>query len=83
MIKRRVETQHQLRKFLLEEGWLEDSDEFVSGHTFRGDLKFTNREMDEMLFMVENEFDILFTEDEQKSVSSIGDLVALIVKKTA
>ena len=36
-----------------------------------------------MLFMVENEFDILFTEDERKSVSSIGDLVALIVKNTA
>lgn len=77
----RTEIQQQLQDFLLNEGWIESSEEFDLGNTFRGNLKFTNREMHEMFFMTENEFDILITAREEQETETIGDLLDLIVEK--
>ncbi len=77
----RTEIQQQLQDFLLNEGWIESIEEFQLGNSFRGDLKFTNREMQEMFFMTENEFDILISAKEEQETETIGDLVDLIVEK--
>lgn len=77
----RTEIQQQLQDFLLNEGWMESIEEFQLENSFRGDLKFTNREMQEMFFMTENEFDILITAKEEQETETIGDLVDLIIEK--
>ena len=77
----RTEIQQQLQDFLLNEGWIESTEEFDLGNSFRGNLKFTNREMQEMFFMTENEFDILITAKEEQETETIGDLVDLIIEK--
>ena len=77
----RTEIQQQLQDFLLNEGWIESTEEFDLGNTFRGNLKFTNREIQEMFFMAENEFDILLTAREEQETETIGDLLDLIVEK--
>ena len=77
----RTEIQHQLQNFLLDEGWIEGIEEFKMGNSFREDLKFTKREMQEMFFMTENEFDILITAQDEQETETIGDLVDLIVEK--
>ena len=77
----RIEIQQQLQDFLLNEGWIESTEEFQLENSFRGDLKFTNREMQEMFFMTENEFDILITTKEEQETETIGDLVDLIIEK--
>ena len=77
----RTEIQQQLQDFLLNEGWIESTEEFDLGNTFRGNLKFTNREIQEMFFMAENEFDILISAKEEQETETIGDLVDLIVEK--
>lgn len=77
----RTEIRQQLQDFLLSEGWLESTDEFDLENSFRGDLKFTGREMGEMLFMTENEFDILISADDAEQTETIGDLLNLIVEK--
>ena len=77
----RTEIQQQLQDFLLNEGWIESTEEFDLGNSFRGNLKFTNREMQEMFFMTENEFDILITAQEEQETETIGDLLDLIVEK--
>ena len=77
----RTEIQQQLQDFLLNEGWIESTEEFDLGNSFRGNLKFTNREMQEMFFMTENEFDILISAKEEQETETIGDLVDLIVEK--
>lgn len=77
----RTEIQQQLQDFLLNEGWIESTEEFDLGNSFRGNLKFTNREIQEMFFMTENEFDILITSKEEKETETIGDLLDLIVEK--
>ena len=77
----RFEIQQQLQDFLLNEGWIESTEEFDLDNSFRGVLKFTKREMQEMLFMTENEFDILITAKEEQEIETIGDLVSLIVEK--
>ena len=77
----RTEIQQQLQDFLLNEGWIESTEEFDLGNSFRGNLKFTNREMQEMFFMTENEFDILITAKEEQETETIGDLVDLIMEK--
>lgn len=77
----RTEIQQQLQDFLLNEGWIESTEEFDLGNSFRGNLKFTNREMQEMFFMTENEFDILITAQEEQETETIGDMLDLIVEK--
>jgi acyl carrier protein len=77
----RTEIQQQLQNFLLDEGWIEGIEEFKMGNSFREDLKFTKREMQEMFFMTENEFDILITAQDEQETETIGDLVDLIVEK--
>ena len=77
----RIEIQQQLQDFLLNEGWIESIEEFQLENSFRSDLKFTNREMQEMFFMTENEFDILITAKEEQETETIGDLVDLIIEK--
>ena len=77
----RTEIQQQLQNFLLDEGWIEGIDEFKMDNSFREDLKFTKREMQEMFFMTENEFDILITAQDEQETETIGDLVDLIVEK--
>jgi acyl carrier protein len=77
----KTEIQQQLQDFLLNEGWIESTEEFDLGNSFRGNLKFTNREMQEMFFMAENEFDILITAQEEQETETIGDLLDLIVEK--
>lgn len=77
----RTEIQQQLQDFLLNEGWIESTEEFDLGNSFRGNLKFTNREIQEMFFMAENEFDILLTAKEEQETETIGDLLDLIVEK--
>ena len=77
----RTEIQQQLQDFLLNEGWIESIEEFQLENSFRNDLKFTNREMQEMFFMTENEFDILISAKEEQETETIGDLVDLIVEK--
>ena len=77
----RTEIQQQLQNFLLDEGWIESIEEFKWGNSFREDLKFTKREMQEMFFMAENEFDILITAQDEQETETIGDLVDLIVEK--
>ena len=77
----RTEIQQQLQDFLLNEGWIESTEEFQLENSFRGNLKFTNREMQEMFFMTENEFDILITAKEEQETETIGDLVDLIIEK--
>lgn len=77
----RTEIQQQLQDFLLNEGWIESTEEFDLGNSFRGNLKFTNREMQEMFFMTENEFDILITAQDEQETETIGDLLDLIVEK--
>ena len=77
----RTEIQQQLQDFLLNEGWIESTEEFDLGNSFRGNLKFTNREIQEMFFMAENEFDILLTAREEQETETIGDLLDLIVEK--
>lgn len=77
----RTEIQQQLQDFLLNEGWIESIEEFQLENSFRGSLKFTNREMQEMFFMTENEFDILITANEEQETETIGDLVDLITEK--
>ena len=77
----RTEIQQQLQDFLLNEGWIESTEEFDLENTFRGNLKFTNREIQEMFFMAENEFDILISAKEEQETETIGDLVDLIVEK--
>ena len=77
----RTEIQQQLQNFLLNEGWIEGIEEFKMDNSFREDLKFTKREMQEMFFMTENEFDILITAQDEQETETIGDLVDLIVEK--
>ena len=77
----RTEIQQQLQNFLLNEGWIESIEEFKLENSFREDLKFTKREMQEMFFMTENEFDILITAQDEQETETIGDLVDLIVEK--
>ena len=77
----RTEIQQQLQNFLLDEGWIEGIEEFKMDNSFREDLKFTKREMQEMFFMTENEFDILITVQDEQETETIGDLVDLIVEK--
>lgn len=77
----RTEIQQQLQNFLLDEGWIEGIEEFKMNNSFREDLKFTKREMQEMFFMTENEFDILITAQDEQETETIGDLVDLIVEK--
>ena len=77
----KTEIQQQLQDFLLNEGWIESTEEFDLGNSFRGNLKFTNREMQEMFFMTENEFDILITAQDEQETETIGDLLDLIVEK--
>lgn len=77
----RTEIQQQLQDFLLNEGWIEALEEFDLDNSFREDLKFTKREMQEMFFMTENEFDILITAQDEQDTETIGDLVSLIVEK--
>lgn len=81
MKKERIEIQQQLQDFLLNEGWLESTEEFDLKNTFREDLKFTKIEMNELFFMTENEFDILISAGEEKETETIGDLLDLIVSK--
>lgn len=77
----KTEIQQQLQDFLLNEGWIESTEEFELDNSFRDDLKFTKIEMNEMFFMVENEFDILITSKEEQDTETIGDLLDLIVEK--
>ena len=77
----RTEIQQQLQNFLLDEGWIEGIEEFKMDNSFREDLKFTKREMQEMFFMTENEFDILITAQDEQDTETIGDLLDLIVEK--
>lgn len=77
----RTEIQQQLQNFLLDEGWIEGIEEFKMDNSFREDLKFTKREVQEMFFMTENEFDILITAQDEQETETIGDLVDLIVEK--
>ena len=77
----RIEIQQQLQDFLLNEGWIESTEEFDLKNSFREDLKFTKREMQEMFFMTENEFDILITAQDEQKTETIGDLVNLIIEK--
>lgn len=77
----RTEIQQQLQDFLLNEGWIERIEEFKLENSFREDLKFTKREMNEMFFMTENEFDILITAQDEQETETIGDLVNLIIEK--
>ena len=77
----RTEIQQQLQNFLLDEGWIEGIEEFKMDNSFREDLKFTKREMQEMFFMTENEFDILITAQDEQETETIGDLLDLIVEK--
>ena len=77
----RTEIQQQLQNFLLDEGWIEGIEEFKMDNSFREDLKFTKREMQEMFFMTENEFDILITAQDEQETETIGDLMDLIVEK--
>ena len=77
----RTEIQQQLQNFLLDEGWIEGIEEFKMDNSFREDLKFTKREMQEMFFMTENEFDILITAQDEQETETIGDLVDLIAEK--
>lgn len=81
MEKNRIELQQQLQNFLLNEGWIESTEEFDLNNSFREDLKFTKIEMNEMFFMVENEFDILITSKEEQDTETIGELLDLIVEK--
>lgn len=81
MEKNRIELQQQLQDFLLNEGWIESTEEFDLNNSFREDLKFTKIEMNEMFFMVENEFDILITSKEEQDTETVGDLLDLIVEK--
>ena len=78
---KRTEIQQQLQNFLLNEGWIESTEEFDLNNSFREDLKFTKIEMNEMFFMVENEFDILITAQDEQETETIGDLLDLIVEK--
>lgn len=78
---KRTEIQQQLQDFLLNEGWIESTEEFDLNNSFREDLKFTKIEMNEMFFMTENEFDILITSKEEQDTETIGDLVNLIIEK--
>lgn len=78
---KRTEIQQQLQDFLLNEGWIESTEEFDLNNSFREDLKFTKIEMNEMFFMVENEFDILVTVKNEKETDTIGDLLDLIIEK--
>lgn len=77
----RNELQQQLQNFLLNEGWIESTEEFDLNNSFREDLKFSKIEMNEMFFMVENEFDILITSKEEQDTETVGDLLDLIVEK--
>ena len=77
----KTKIQQQLQDFLLNEGWIESTEEFDLNNSFREDLKFTKIEMNEMFFMVENEFDILITSKEEQDTETIGDLLDLIVEK--
>jgi acyl carrier protein len=77
----RTEIQQQLQNFLLNEGWLESIEEFKLENSFREDLKFTGREMSEMFFMTENEFDILISAKEEQETVTVADLLDLIVEK--
>ena len=77
----RTEIQQELQDFLLNEGWLESVEEFDLNNSFRDNLNFTKREMQEMFFLTENEFDILITAQEEQETETIGDLVNLIVEK--
>lgn len=77
----RTEIQQQLQDFLLNEGWIERIEDFDLEKSFREDLKFTKREMNEMFFMTENEFDILITAQDEQETETIGDLVNLIIEK--
>ena len=77
----RTEIQQQLQDFLLNEGWIERIEDFDLETSFRGDLKFTGREMCEMFFMTENEFDILISADDAEQTETIGDLLNLIIEK--
>ena len=77
----RTEIQQQLQDFLLNEGWIERIEDFDLENSFREDLKFTKREMNEMFFMTENEFDILITAQDEQETETIGDLVNLIIEK--
>lgn len=81
MEKNRIELQQQLQDFLLNEGWIESTEEFDLNNSFRDDLKFTKIEMNEMFFMIENEFDILISAKNEKETDTIGDLLSLIIEK--
>lgn len=77
----RTEIQQQLQHFLLDEAWIESVEEFDLNNSFREDLKFTNRELQEMFFMTENEFDIFISAQDEQETETIGELVDLIVEK--
>ena len=77
----RTEIQQQLQNFLLDERWIEGIEEFKMGNSFREDLKFTKIELNEMFFMIENEFDILISAKNEKETDTIGDLLNLIIEK--
>lgn len=77
----RIEIRQQLQDFLLNEGWLESIEEFKLENSFREDLKFTKREMGEMFFMTENEFDILISAKEEQETVTVRDLLDLIIEK--
>ena len=77
----RTEIQQQLQHFLLDEAWIESVEEFDLNNSFREDLKFTKREMQEMFFMTENEFDIFISAQDEQETETIGELVDLIVEK--
>ena len=77
----RIDIRQQLQDFLLNEGWLESIEEFKLENSFREDLKFTKREMGEMFFMTENEFDILISAKEEQETVTVRDLLDLIIEK--
>ena len=81
MSTKRNEIEQQLKDFLLHEGWIKKTGDFGLDKSFRNDLKFTKRDMNEMFFMTENEFDILITAQDEQKTETIGDLVNLIIEK--
>lgn len=80
MNQRKMEIIERVKKFLLEEGWLESEYEFDLSYDFRKDLKFTNREMSEMLFMAETEFNVDFSGEEQ-GIQTIAGFVDAVSEK--
>lgn len=81
MSTKRNEVEQQLKDFLFHERWIKRTGDFGLDKSFRNDLKFTKRDMNEMFFMTENEFDILITAQDEQETETIGDLVNLIIEK--